>query len=186
MAPDPKKPRNTDRDDTPVHGTPLHEPIETIAHRTRTTATDAREAVVTLNTMRDELRAHVERDEAELKRMSDNIAKIDDHVGNLRAATAGMAGKLDILLEDRMADKHAQAAEAKATAEAAATEVKLAAETAEHERKLAADAAAVENKIKLEDAAAKRGARLKFWSIFGTTVAALTTAIVALVSKCGS
>jgi hypothetical protein len=135
-GPPTKGPRD-DTTATPIEGVPIVEPMTTIAHRTRATATDAKATLDTVNSLRLELvesdaRNHGEHQQTNerLGQLDDRVGRLEDHVGNLRETSAASGAKLDLILEDTRAMKDAAHHREKVITETAAVRQRVTIETA--------------------------------------------------------
>ena len=172
--PDPKSPREPrDDTDTPVEGVPI-EPMNTIAHRTRAAATDAKATLDTVNSLRIELLESDKRNKIEHQTTNDKIGGLDervgrleDHVGNLRVDGARSEGKLDLILEDMSNIKEAALHREKVTTETHAVHQKALIETQ-----------AVEQKVTIEEAADIKKTRRFIVAKVVAVLAAIGTGVV--------
>ena len=165
-----KPPR--DDDATPVHGVPIHEPIETIAHRTRSTATDAKNALSNINAAREELAQAIKRDEVEHKRLNDGLDSIRRDVGDLKTDVRKDVSEL----RKDVSELHKVAAKADGQLELLVADSKLSKETAAHrEREAISDTADAKKH--------RRAMSLKVIAIIAGAVTALTTALTALINR---
>jgi len=192
-------PSYNDEDDelTPVTGIPIAgpqrtpEPLETIAHRTRQSATDTKEALLTVATMRQELIMAIRRDELEHSRLGAGLSALDKrvsgtsdklevmnlHVGNIREACARTEGKLDILVGELQTVRQSALIREKVTIE---TQAVVQQKQIETQAKLA--------QAEIEDKADSKKVRREFSGrvvgVIAGAIAALTTALVTLINNC--
>lgn len=191
---EPREPREPREDDTPVEGVPI-EPMSTIAHRTRSTATDAKATLDTVNTLRLEMVESDRRNQLEHRQTSDKfdelgerVGKLEDHVGNLRVDSGKNGGKLDLIISDMHHIKEAavhrekaltetQAVQQKALIETQAVEKKALTETQAVEQQALVETQAVEQRVTMEDAADAKKARRLVATKIVAVLAAIGTGI---------
>lgn len=187
----PKAPRDDDTP-TPVEGVPI-EPLQTIAHRTRSAATDAKATLDTVTTLREDLKEADERNKLEHKRTSDKIGVLDDRVlkleatvGDLRVDTARSEGKLDTIGDDIRFMKEAALHREKHTTETLAFHQKSMTETHAVAQKALVETQAVEQKALIETQAIEKRVTIEDGADAKKTRRDLTTKIAAVLAAIGA
>lgn len=165
--------------------------LRTIAHRTRTTATDAREAVVTLSQMRSQLdqqgwmmRQHIDRYDSEHKGITENMSLLNARVNNVQdqmldqTQTLGrIEGQVGVMLDEIKQARKLTYVHQKTTIETEAVREQEDIKT-QHQR--------AQSEIREAENTAKHRRRrnFKILSIGGSIIIALAGGIAALFQAC--
>lgn len=167
----PKGPRDND---TPVEGVPI-EPLNTIAHRTRATATDAKATLDVVSSLRMEIVESDKRSQIDHRVTNEKLGVLDDrvgalegHVGNLRESAAANTATLALIREDTRAMK-----------DAALHHQKVITETQAVQQKVTIETAALEQKALIEDTADVKKARREVYTKVAAILAAIGAAVTA-------
>ena len=192
----PPLPRAIPKDDmdepTPVTGVPIAgpprtpEPLETIAHRTRATATDAKETLLTIGMMRTDLVNAIKRDELEHSAIRESIDKSDRRFSQ---QAVKLDGKIDRMSE-QVADLRETTARTEIVMQTLLDDWRAARQTEHVRRRVTIETQAAEERAEIEDTAdakkLKRQLKIKVMGLVTAVGAALAAGITALLQQCGT